>query len=70
MITTTQRQTWPLWQCLKAEALAALIIYQWEHYGLKLDLLADIYRDVEGLEEIDRLMRKPPEYKGKVWFGV
>lgn len=57
-----QKQTWPLWQCLKPEQLAKLIMYQWHYYGLKLDLLADIYRDVEDLEEIDHLMRIPSKY--------
>lgn len=62
-------ETWPLWQCLKANQLAMLIQLQWNLYGLKLDLLSDLYKDVESLEEIDRLMRKPPRYRGKVWFG-
>lgn len=60
-------ETWPLWQCISRESLAKLIIYQWDHYGLKLDLLTDMYRDVESLDEIDRLMRQRPRYRGKVW---
>jgi len=52
--------------CLPPASLAELIQLQWKLYGLKLDLLADIYRDVENLEEIDRLMRKPPEYPKQV----
>lgn len=69
MVTMPKRNTWPLWECLKPESLAMLIQLQWKAYGLKLGLLADFYRDVEDVEEIDQLMRKPPEYRGKVWPG-
>jgi len=76
-------ETWQLWQCLPdgkpcrqngwqsvpCERLIKLIQLQWKQFGLKLDLLTDIYRDVESLEEIDRLMRQRPCYKGKVWRG-
>jgi len=61
----TEVNTWPLWMCLKPEQLALLIMYQWKHYGLKLDLMIDIYTDIESLEEIDQLMREPPEYHGE-----
>ena len=64
-----ERTTWPLWQCLESQVLAKLINLQWKLYGLKLDLLTDIYRDIESLEEIDRLMKIPTHPKGKVWFG-
>jgi len=69
MVIATERNTWPLWQCLKAESLAMLIQYQWKHYGTKLDLLVDRYKELESLPEIDRLMRERPRYRGKVWFG-
>ena len=62
-------ETWPLWQCLPDKAVVDLILYQWKHYGLKLDLLTDIYRDLESLEEIDRLMRQRPRYLSKAWCG-
>jgi len=64
-----RRNTWPLWECIPAQALAKLALFQWNKYGLKLDLLVDAFRDVEGIEEIDRLMRDKPQYKGKVWRG-
>lgn len=55
--------TWPLWQCLSNEALIKLILYQWENYGLKLELLSDAFREVESLEEIGRLMRIPTKWR-------
>ena len=61
--------TWPLWECIETESLAKLRQLQEDTYGTRLDLLADIYRDVESLEEIDRLMRQRPRYTGKVWQG-
>ena len=62
--------TWPVWQCLSAEALVKLIQYQWEVHGLKLELLSDAFREVEDVEEIDRLMRQKPHYpKGVKWRG-
>ena len=57
-----ERNTWLLWQCLPAASLAKLIQLQWELYGTKLDLMADMYKDVESLEEIDRLMKIPSKY--------
>lgn len=69
MVITTERETWPLYQCLKPQCLAKLILYQWDKFGLKLDLMVDIYRDAESIEEIDQLMRERPRWKGKVWFG-
>jgi len=69
MVIATERNTWPLWRCLSATSLAMLIQYQWKHYGTKLDLLVDRYKELESLPEIDRLMRERPRYRGKVWFG-
>lgn len=62
-----ERTTWPLWQCIPVKSLADLIQLQWIVYGRKLDLLRDLYRDVEDIEEIGRLMRQRPRYIGKVW---
>ncbi len=59
----SNRTTWPLWQCLSGEVLVLLIQYQWRHYGLKLELLSDAFREVESIEEIDRLMRKPTKWR-------
>lgn len=68
----SERVTWPLWQCISPESLAKLILYQWDHYGLKLDLLSGSESDIhvvttiEPLEEIDHIMRQPPSRsKGK-----
>lgn len=60
----SERTTWPLWECLSPGALVLLIQFQWDNYGEKLDLLfwRDAYREVESLEEIDRLMRQKPHY--------
>jgi len=56
----SNRTTWPLWECLKPEQLAGLIMLQWKLYGTRLELLtrAD-FSGVESLKEIDRLMRIP-----------
>ena len=62
-------ETWPFWKCISAESLAKLILYQGLVYGYKLELLPDIYGDVEKVDEIDQLMRERPHYSGKVWFG-
>jgi len=52
--------SWPLWTCISDTALVNLVLYQWYKYGLKLELLTDMYQDIESLDEIDRIMRKPP----------
>jgi len=54
--------TCPIWECLKPEQLAQLIMLQWKLYGTKLELLtrAD-FSGIESLEEIDRLMRQKPK---------
>ena len=51
--------TWLLWECLEPEALGKLIMFQWEMYGTKLDLMTDPFKEVEDLDEIDHLMRQP-----------
>ena len=57
------KETWPLGLIISREALAKLMQLQWKTYGTKLDLLTDDpFKDIESLSEIDRLMRKPPEY--------
>jgi len=54
------RTTWPLWECLKPEQLAKLIMLQWKLYGTRLELLTHPdFSGIENLEEIDRLMRIP-----------
>lgn len=59
-----ERATWPLWECLPDKEIVKLIILQWDNYGTKLHLMTDVYKDVEDLEEIDRLMRQKPVYHG------
>lgn len=54
------RVTWPLWQCLESHVLAMLIQYQWQEHGLTLDIMSDLFGEVEDIEEIDRLMRQAP----------
>ena len=64
----TDRSTWPLWQCISIEKQAQFIQDVWDKFGidlLKEDKPGDsvTYRGkIESLEEIDQLMRKPPEY--------
>ena len=68
-------ETWPLWQCIKAESQAQFIEDVWEKFGI--DLLKEdkptafitYSGKIEGIEEIDKLIREKPRYKGKVWFG-
>ena len=57
-----ERTTWPLWEYLSNEALVALIKFQWENYGLKLDLMTDAFREIESLDEIQRIMVQRPRY--------
>jgi len=55
------RLTCPIWECLKPEQLAKLILVQWKLYGTKLKCLErDPEYNIESLEEIDRLMRQRP----------
>jgi len=52
----------PIWECLKPEQLAKLILVQWKLYGTKLKCLEkDPEYTIESLEEIDRLMRQRPK---------
>jgi len=56
------RLTCPIWECLKPEQLAKLIMLQWKLYGTRLELLTrPDYSGIEPLEEIDRLMRQRPK---------
>ena len=55
--------TWPLCECLPDKGIVQLIQYQWDNYGTKLGLITDVFKDVEDLEEIDRLMRQKPVYR-------
>lgn len=59
---------WPLWTCLPVESLVALCKYQWDKYGLRLDLITskDMYQlDLEPIEEIDKLMRQKPKTRAR-----
>ena len=62
-----EKNTWPLWQCLSPEALALLVNLQWGHYGYKLNFLTDPYKGVEGIEEIDQLLKQKPQYPEVQW---
>lgn len=53
----TERTTWPLWECLSPASLKLIKDFQWQEHGLKLELLRDRYSELEGLEEIDHLIR-------------
>lgn len=52
--------TWQLWECISRESLIKLVLYQWKHYGQKLDVLIDYYKELEPIEEIESLIRQPP----------
>lgn len=61
------RTTWPLFWCLKPEAQALLMKYQWDNHGFRLQVppLSDdghIDTKIESPEEIDKLMRQKPRY--------
>lgn len=69
----TERATWPLWQCISPEKQAQFIQDVWDKYGI--DLLKDYkpgapithpgkFGNIENPEEIDRLMRQKPQYRG------
>ena len=57
---------WPLFWCISQEARVALMKYQWEHFGLRLNIPPEPFTPVsfstqlESLEEIDRMMRQKP----------
>jgi len=58
---------YPLFLCLKPEAQLALAQMQWDIYGLviKEALMPEepiIDTEIESLEEIDHIMRKPPRH--------
>lgn len=74
MVLISQRATWPLFWCLSAETQALLMKYQFDKYGFRLVIPprpSDTHSDtaIESPEEIDRLIRQRPHYKGKVWSG-
>lgn len=54
--------TWPIWECISPLVLALLIQYQWDNYGLKLDLMSDPFTEIESREELGRLMKQKPEH--------
>ena len=63
------KETWPLWQIVKAKSVGDLVNLQWSLYGTRLVLETDRYKDVESAEEIDTLIREKPVYEGKGWQG-
>ena len=58
------RMSWPLWYCISQETRLALWVYQYEQYGMPLDVLAhpqaSRYADIEPRQVIERLMKMPP----------
>ena len=66
------RPTLPLFWRLSAEAQAALMKFQFDNYGVRLDIvpvaLGDINIDtaLETTDEIDKLMRQPPKHPRQV----
>ena len=56
--------TQPLWERLSSDSLIKLIQYQWQNYGLKLDIIATV--KVEDIDEIDRLIRQAPHRQRRV----
>lgn len=59
---------WPLWWCLKPESQAALMLFQFQNYGTKLDIPAPpqtskgiwLNTQLETAEEIDHIIRQAP----------
>ena len=57
---------WTLFWCLEPAAQAALMQYQWQNYGTKLDIATPptqgvrVTGELENSSEIDRLIRQPP----------
>lgn len=60
---TNDTATWPLWACLPDEAIIKLVLYQWDRYRLKLEFLANIYAELEPLEELEKHMRQRPHFR-------
>ena len=63
----SERVTWPLFWCLKPEDQARLMQFQWDKFGLRLEippLPSDIHIDtaLESPEEIGRIIRKRPHH--------
>jgi len=63
---------WPLWKCIPPGRIGRLVLYQRDNFGNELELLPVIRAElesadeIESLEEIDRIIRKPPEKLVKV----
>lgn len=62
---------WPLFWCLSAETQAKLMQYQWDNYGLPLEIPKQasdthVAPVLESPEEIDRLMRQRPRRPRRV----
>jgi len=64
------RLTCPIWECLKPEQLAKLILVQWKLYGTRLELLTrSDYSGIENLEELTKIMRQKPHHSRGVDVG-
>ena len=64
---------WGFFECISDEAQVALMNYQWENYGTKIDKPVfhwkpGVSRQVKypTLEEIDRTIRQKPEHQKRV----
>lgn len=61
-------KTWPLFWCLEPKAQAALMLFQFQNYGTKLDIPAPpqtsrgvwLNTQLENADEIERIMRRAP----------
>ena len=57
-----------LWWLLSTEDMAKLMMYQWDNYGLELEMANQqppardpiIITQTEDTEEVDKIMRQPP----------
>ncbi len=61
------RNSVPIFWCLSVEAQAVLMKFQFDNYGVRLDILPapegiQIDTELETPEEIDKLMRQPPKH--------
>lgn len=64
---------WGFWEAISDEAQVALIKYQWQNYGLKIDKPVfhwkpGVKREVSypSIEEIEQEMKRPPEHQKRV----
>jgi len=61
--------SYPIWWCLSAENQAKLMQFQWDNFGYYLEippLPVGSIENIESLEEIDKIIRKPPKSQKRI----